>query len=446
MSNNTYENIHGNPLLENNDTADDECTFHKHDWLEAKFYLTAVCGSSVAVFGMVANFLTVCVLTRPSMRSANNLFLTALALFDICVLVSAVALYAVEYVAESTDNVPLYGAWVSYISAGYALSNIAQTGSTYVTVAVTIERYIAVVHHKRREWMCGTKGAGTSIFWVFCFSVVYNLPKFFEIETVINENCTGLARFGLKESALQSDNLYSMVYSLWITQMVMVFVPFLVLLFFNAVIALKIRDDGRKRSELKEKSREVTYVLIVIVLLFLVCNSWGLIMTVMERFYGVTYLRRTCIFCFIPCPTEDTYSARHLVMSLYYKNSSAASLPLRRYSTWFQKYNKPKFPSKNSEGTSDCPVYSNDYIRVQSNGTQREVSTCMTENQTNRNDNDTTKLSIRAENEQVSTVDDSFPTSTNNGCIRETLLMRQKTSNGECTILKLLSDKHDSWV
>lgn len=275
------------------------CQFKKHDWLEEKFYLISICGTTIAILGIFANVTTALVLTRPSMRTPNNLYLTTLAIFDTCLLITAIFLYSVEYIFEYTDDLPLYKIWLTYVPIVYALSHIAQTGSVYVTVAVTIERYIAVVHPEKSKIFCTQKGAGSAIFWVFCFAVLFNCTKFFELEVLAIENCTEFAAYSLEPSFLQSNDLYMTVYSLWITQITMVFAPFLVLLIFNTIIALTIRQSfkrlrwvqqGPKRNELKEKSKEATYVLIVIVLIFLICNLWGFVISLMERIYGAHYL------------------------------------------------------------------------------------------------------------------------------------------------------------
>lgn len=297
-----FDLFHLNSTFNNMTGITSKCSFKKHDWLEEKFFLISLCGTSIAVMGIISNIITAFVLTRPSMRSPNNMYLTTLAVFDACVLITAVGLYSIEYIFEYTDNIPLYETWITYVSNIYAVSHIAQTGSAYITVAVTIERYVAVVHPERSKMICGQKGSAYAIFWVICFAILFNCTKFFEIDVAKVDNCTGFAAYELVESSLVKNDTYSMIYSLWITQMVMVFIPFLVLLIFNTIIAVTIRKSlhqlswiqrGKKRDELKEKSREATYVLIVIVLLFLICNSWGFVMALMERVYGVERLRRT---------------------------------------------------------------------------------------------------------------------------------------------------------
>uniref|UniRef100_A0A0M3IU80 G_PROTEIN_RECEP_F1_2 domain-containing protein n=1 Tax=Ascaris lumbricoides TaxID=6252 RepID=A0A0M3IU80_ASCLU len=72
----------------------------------------------------------------------------------------------------------------------------------------------------------------------------------------------------------------------------MVFFPFLTLLVLNSIIAYTIRKSLQKvkynqrfhsHSVLKEKSREATIVLVVIVCIFLLCNVWGFVLTLLEQ-------------------------------------------------------------------------------------------------------------------------------------------------------------------
>ncbi|EYC08674.1 hypothetical protein Y032_0065g3677 [Ancylostoma ceylanicum] len=115
----------------------------------------------------------------------------------------------------------------------------------------------------------------------------------------------------LLPSVMAANPLYQQVYALWLTNIVMVFLPFITLLVLNAYIAYTIRKSLEKfdnhqqksiaaalsntsnvareiarlpdRSELKEKSREATLVLVIIVCIFLICNFWGFVLTLLER-------------------------------------------------------------------------------------------------------------------------------------------------------------------
>ncbi|RCN33453.1 hypothetical protein ANCCAN_20722, partial [Ancylostoma caninum] len=178
----------------------------------------------------------------------------------------------------------------------FALSHISQTGSVYITVSVTIERYLAVCHPRRSKQMCNSGGAAWTILGVTTFAVLFNATKFFELEVTINPICPdgkNWQSYILLPSVMAANPLYQQVYALWLTNIVMVFLPFITLLVLNAYIAYTIRKSLEKfdnhqqklpdRSELKEKSREATLVLVIIVCIFLICNFWGFVLTLLER-------------------------------------------------------------------------------------------------------------------------------------------------------------------
>ncbi|EYC08671.1 hypothetical protein Y032_0065g3677 [Ancylostoma ceylanicum] len=330
-----------------------ECGLEPHDYLEVKFFLISIVGSLIGLFGLFGNASTALILTRPSMRNPNNLFLTALAVFDSCLLITAFFIYAMEYIIEYTQAFDLYVAWLTYLRFAFALSHISQTGSVYITVSVTIERYLAVCHPRRSKQMCNSGGAAWTILGVTTFAVLFNATKFFELEVTINPICPdgkNWQSYILLPSVMAANPLYQQVYALWLTNIVMVFLPFITLLVLNAYIAYTIRKSLEKfdnhqqncsqqhcyspafdvcflicliavrpsasirplrlrivdfrsiaaalsntsnvareiarlpdRSELKEKSREATLVLVIIVCIFLICNFWGFVLTLLER-------------------------------------------------------------------------------------------------------------------------------------------------------------------
>ena len=73
------------------------------------------------------------------------------------------------------------GAHFYILPRALPLAQIALTGSIYSTLAITVERYLIVCHpfytvsHKWSAWRY--------ILPIVTFSLVYNLPKFFELYT-----------------------------------------------------------------------------------------------------------------------------------------------------------------------------------------------------------------------------------------------------------------------
>ncbi|KHJ48874.1 7 transmembrane receptor [Trichuris suis] len=277
-----------------------QCYYEKHQWLDEKFYLISVCGTFIALLGIMANIATALVLKRPNMRSPSNIYLKALAMCDCFLLITAVLLYSVEYVYEYFESVQLYKAWFSYVRYCYPLSNAAQTGSIYITMSVTVERYLAVVHPKRVHLSCKVSTTTPVVAGVVIFAVLFNLSKVFEISVVEYPQCKGFGSLSLEATPLLSNEIYRLVYTLWLSQLVQVLIPFLTLLIFNTAIAISMRRHMVRQKrfhpaeprlhEMREQSRDATIILIVVVSMFLICNLWGLVMTLMEAFYGVPAL------------------------------------------------------------------------------------------------------------------------------------------------------------
>ena len=237
------------------------------------------------------------------MRSPNNMFLTALAIYDSCLLFTAFCIYGMEYIIEYFKAINLYIAWLTYLRFAFALSHVSQTGSVYTTLSVTVENFLAVCYPRISKRFCTRKISAFTILGITCFSIIFNSTRFFELEVFRNPECSdqkiNWQSYILIPSSLARNPLYGQIFSLWLTNIVMVFLPFLTLLILNFIIAYTIKKSlktvthQKKRiSELREKSREASIVLVVIVLIFLICNFWGFVLTLLEQIVGIEYMMK----------------------------------------------------------------------------------------------------------------------------------------------------------
>merc|ERR1719189_1144906 len=88
------------------------------------------------------------------------------------------------------------------------LTQISLTGSVYCTMAISVERYLTVCHPfytASKNW-----SAKRYIIPILLFSVIYNLPRFFELSTTYNEvqpqNTTELLPYDEKNQTTQLDD------------------------------------------------------------------------------------------------------------------------------------------------------------------------------------------------------------------------------------------------
>ena len=100
-----------------------------------------------------------------------------LALFDLFYLFLALIMFSLPKFSKTFED----GLWYVITPWAIPLIQISLTGSIYCTMAITLERYLAVCkpfYRITREW-----SARIFIIPIILISVIYNLPHFFEIQT-----------------------------------------------------------------------------------------------------------------------------------------------------------------------------------------------------------------------------------------------------------------------
>ena len=63
----------------------------------------------------------------------------------------------------------------------YPVGLTAQTTSSYLTLCVTVERYVAVCHPLKARSLCTYGRARTCVVAMGTAALIYNIPRFFEV-------------------------------------------------------------------------------------------------------------------------------------------------------------------------------------------------------------------------------------------------------------------------
>ncbi|CAB3385042.1 Hypothetical predicted protein [Cloeon dipterum] len=258
-----------------------------------EFLVKGVLLGLVSLLGILGNVLTMVILSRPQMRSSINCLLVGLARCDAALLVAAILIFSLPSIAAYTGWLPHYSYYVypSIARFVYPVGLIAQTGSVYLTLTVTLERYVAVCHPLRARSLCTYGRARIYVVLIVLFSVLYNTPRFFEVERVSDvlppHNTTV---YMVSASALRNHPLYITIYVNWSYLLVMYFVPFLALAVFNCAIYMQVRKANAERqrlSRLQKKEIGLATMLMCVVVVFFMCNILPLVNNVLEAFYGI---------------------------------------------------------------------------------------------------------------------------------------------------------------
>lgn len=119
----------------------------------------------------------------------------------------------------------------------YPLSTTVQMATVYLTLTVTMERYVAVCLPLKARSLCTTSRARYAILIISIISIIYNLPRFWEVklrqqwhaEANLTVNC-------IVGTTLRRNKLYIALYVHWMYFFVYYAFPFAALLIFNVAI------------------------------------------------------------------------------------------------------------------------------------------------------------------------------------------------------------------
>lgn len=246
--------------------------------------------SCIGILGIIANFVSLIILSRPQMRSSVNCGLQGLAVFDTIVLICAVLMLGLKKLGSRVQFLRIYSLAISpyIIPIAYPVGLIAQTGSVWTTVAVTVERYIAVCHPLKAKSMCTYRRARIFNAIIMVMSILYNIPRFWEVEhSEVYSAELNRTIYKVVASQLRVNKLYYEVYHIWLYLFVMYFVPFLVLTLFNIYIWRTVRKANLERQVLSRKQEgefSLAIMLLCVVIVFLMCNILALIVNIIEYF------------------------------------------------------------------------------------------------------------------------------------------------------------------
>ena len=154
-------------------------------------------------------------------------------------------------------------------SVAYPLLNLGVSGSIYMTVSISIERYLGICYpnctYRRNAWVF--------IAPVLMISITYNIPKLFERKFYFY-NGSLIA----ESQAFRNDETYKHVYNLWGDILFNTILPLIALLYFNGSIIAKMKKTSKtviqfgKTHQRKGLSTNTTKILFWIVLIFLVLH------------------------------------------------------------------------------------------------------------------------------------------------------------------------------
>lgn len=167
-----------------------------------------------------------------------------------------------------------------YIRFVYPLALISQTGSIWTTCLITAERYLAVCHPLRALTLSTRSRAMWALGALSLCAVIYNLPRFAEVEIAYKDGFPEV-----KRSSLRQDPVYIWLYHICSYLALLYIIPLSLLSVLNTKIYMAVRKATRDRSNLtrhQESELNIASMLTLLVAIFIACNAPAFIVNCLE--------------------------------------------------------------------------------------------------------------------------------------------------------------------
>ncbi|KAK2184988.1 hypothetical protein NP493_248g01024 [Ridgeia piscesae] len=273
----------------NNLSGSDRSSQHTRNLIT--YYLMGIGAMTVCVLGLLGNILSLIILTQKTMRSSTYSYLSSIAVCDSLVLIFTMVLLMkdLDYPVKDQQKWPwdrgLYPYLFPFV---HPLAFTFQVTSIWLTLAFTIDRYIMICHPFHAEPFCNIGVARKVVFTIYIIGMLFNIPKFFEYETVIipipmrNET-----RLGCDLTSFGRDHVFRKLYHSWFYITFVCGIPFIFLAVLNVCLIHAVRLSRRRGKEInamERKRNDTTIMLIGVVVIFFFCQTPALVSRVIWAF------------------------------------------------------------------------------------------------------------------------------------------------------------------
>ena len=240
----------------------------------------------MAVLGIVGNILALVVLRRYKHRQTTTVLFQALAVADILVLVSGIVVRSARLIYPRSS----FYTWFHYMCRWmYPTNYFIRLIDTWITVLLTVDRFIAVCHPLQATRMCTMKRTYYSLVAVVVHSFLFSLPRYFEYQIVpgIYPSTNRTGHF-FATTPIVNNQIYNVGYRICAFFVVMYLVPMVLLISLNASLLFALRKARRERSSLRlasdhprsittRNNSSVTFIVITVVVMCVACNSSAMV-------------------------------------------------------------------------------------------------------------------------------------------------------------------------
>ena len=141
---------------------------------------TVIIDGILCILGPIGNITSFCVFGKLGWRNSTTVLIRALAVTDTFLLLFWLPL-PFYFLCQTTDWCPGYSEFMNTYYSKYIrpLCVMAQVSSVWISVLISINRFIAVSQPLEAARLCTVNRARNELLCVLCFSVMFISPYFF---------------------------------------------------------------------------------------------------------------------------------------------------------------------------------------------------------------------------------------------------------------------------
>lgn len=241
-----------------------------------RFIFEVAVGLPIALIGIIGNVLAFVVLWRQHQRLTTNVVLQWLAIFDTLVLLSTILLRSLRYLHIQVGGLDGYIDVYKHIFVClYPCVFFFRFVDTWLTVVLTIDRYIAVCFPLQAQQICTLPRTYKRIIALVIISIFFSLPRFFEYKYADNPHGFALAK-------LMKNEYYIYIYRIGLFFIFMYFIPMGLLVVLNVLLLRALWVAGYHRANMQQTrasqmNRSITITVVTVVLMCALCNGSAMI-------------------------------------------------------------------------------------------------------------------------------------------------------------------------
>ena len=241
--------------------------------------------------GIIGNSLTFAVFWKGKFNKATSFLFMCLSLTDSAVLLTAFVFMSilpfVDYTGYLQSFCDVYPSIYVYV---LPLCLMAKTATVWLTVLITVNRYINVCLPLRASQWCTISKVHTQVTLVLLLSILYNIPKFAEYQVSVPSNNDTIAEYQVVSTdgtictdyKVYKNILFSyafdLIYNSVLYAMFTIVLPTCILAVLNMrlIHALNARRLMQKQIHTvgigSHNNNSMTFVLVIVVIVLIVCQ------------------------------------------------------------------------------------------------------------------------------------------------------------------------------